>query len=89
MRIWERAVAGEFDIKVIGRGKPTSSDEPPGTESQMLSIRRKGSGFEVARAHAYVRTDGSIGGKGKRPDPKIVLDETRNLLLLEEKKSKA
>lgn len=77
---------GEFDVVIIGRGIPTSPEEPLGTESQMLSIRRKVDSFEVARAHAYVRPDNSFGGKGKRPDPKIVLDENKNILLMEQRK---
>jgi hypothetical protein len=88
MQIWERTVSGEFDAVVLSRGIPSSPDEPPGTESQMISIRRKSDKFEIARAHVYVRPDGSFGGRGKRPDPKIVLDEKNNLLLMEERRKK-
>ncbi len=87
-KIWERTIAGEFDAVVLSRGAPSSPSEPPGTESQMISIRRKTDRAEVARVHAYIRPDNSIGGHGK-PDPKIVLDESRNLLLMEERKKRA
>lgn len=43
-------------------------------------------GFEVARVHAYVRPDGSLGASGKA-DPKIVYDEIGNVLYMQERKS--
>ena len=50
----------------------------------MISIRRE-NGLEVARVHAYMRPDGSIGGSGKA-DPKIVYDEIGNVLYMQESK---
>ena len=81
---WERASKGEFHKVVIGRHLPDLKTEPPGTESQMISIRNPDN-FEVARVHAYIRPDGSIGASGK-PDPKIVYDETGNVLYMQERK---
>jgi len=81
---WARVSKGELDAVVTSRHKPNSPNEPPGTESQLISIRRK-DGFEVARVHAYVRPDGSLGASGK-PDPKIVYDETGNVLYMQESK---
>lgn len=70
---------------VIGRHTPDSKNEPPGTESQMISIRDS-DGFEVARVHAYVRPDGSLGASGK-PDPKTVYDEVGNIVYMQQKKT--
>lgn len=81
---WERAEKGEYHKVVIGKHKPDSKNEPAGTESQIISIRRE-DGFEIARIHAYVRPDGSLGASGK-PDPKIVYDEPGNVLYMQEKK---
>jgi hypothetical protein len=83
---WERATKGEFDKVVIGRHTPDSKNEPPGTESQMISIRDK-KGFEVARVHAYVRPDKTLGASGK-PDPKAVYDEVGHTIYLQERKQK-
>jgi len=83
---WDRAAKGEYLKVVIGRHTPDSKSEPPGTESQMISIQRI-DGFEVARVHAYVRPDGSLGASGK-PDPKAVYDEIGNVLYLQERKGK-
>ncbi len=38
--------------------------------SQIISYVYEGT--EIARAHSYLRPDGSIGGSGK-PDPKLVV----------------
>jgi hypothetical protein len=81
---WERAQKGEFHKMVISRHIPDAPNEPIGTESQLISIRQQ-NGFEVARIHAYMRPDGEIGASGK-PDPKIVYDETGNVLYMQEKK---
>jgi len=83
---WERAQRGEFHKVVISSHVPDAPKEPIGTESQMISIRR-GDGFEVARAHAYIRPDKTIGASGK-PDPKIVYDQTGNVLYMQERKPK-
>jgi len=81
---WARAGKGEFHKVVISSHSPDSPQEPPGTQSQMISIRRE-DGLEVARVHAYIRPDGSIGASG-RPDPKIVYDEIGNVLYMQESK---
>lgn len=81
---WERASRGEFHKVVIGKHEPDSKNEPPGTESQIISLRRLDD-FEIARVHAYIRPDGSIGASGK-PDPKVVYDEIANVLYMQERK---
>ena len=81
---WARTSKGEFHKIVIGRHTPDLKTEPPGTESQIISIR-KSDDFEVARVHAYIRPDGSIGASGK-PDPKIVYDEAGDVLYMQERK---
>ena len=83
---WDRAANGEYHKVVIGRHTPNSKSEPPGTESQMISIR-DANDFEVARIHAYVRPDGTLGASGK-PDPKAVYDEVGDVVYLQERKSK-
>lgn len=84
LNYWGRAERGELHKVVIGRHEPGSTTEPKGTESQMISIRRVDE-FEMARVHAYVRPDGTLGASGK-PDPKIVFDEVGHVLYLQEKK---
>ena len=86
-RIVERAASGEIDVKVIEDRHPalTLANEPHCTQSQMLSYRLT-DGSEIARAHQYLRPDGSIGASG-RPDPKRFLDS--GILYRLVKKSKA
>ena len=31
--------------------------------------------MEVARVHQYLRTDGTLGGSGRRPDPKRLYED--------------
>jgi hypothetical protein len=83
---WERTTKGEFHKVVISRHTPDSKSEPLGTESQLISIRDKEQ-FEVARVHAYVRPDGSLGASGQA-DPKMVYDEVGNVIYLQERKKK-
>jgi hypothetical protein len=73
-RYWERAQAGEFRQVVFWRGRTTPSFEPPGTESQMVRYIDQ-SGDDVAQVHQYVRPDGSLGGRGHRPDPKRLFQD--------------
>jgi len=57
-----------------GAGKhpaPAPAHEPYCTESQQVSYRDSATGEELARAHRYVRPDGSLGASGM-PDPKRV-----------------
>ncbi|MDO8434967.1 MAG: hypothetical protein Q7S58_21420 [Candidatus Binatus sp.] len=57
-----------------GAGKhpaPAPAQEPYCTESQQVSYRDPATGKELARAHRYVRPDGTLGASGK-PDPKRV-----------------
>lgn len=72
-KILERAEAGDLRVEIIANNHPSrpKANEPFCTRSQMLSYRDK-LGREVARAHRYLRPDGSIGLSGK-PDPKRVL----------------
>lgn len=67
---WERSQRGEFSLIILEDRHPalTKANEPFCTRSQMLSYRDK-AGYEVARAHQYLRPKGDIGTSG-RPDPK-------------------
>ena len=71
-RFVERARLGELAVVLLDKRHPSPprADEPYCTQSQMLSYRLP-SGIEVARAHQYLRPDGSIGASGS-PDPKKV-----------------
>jgi len=53
---------------------PAKSFEPACTRTQMVSYLVEG--CEVARAHRYLRPDGTLGASGK-PDPKLVFDGER------------
>ena len=68
-----RAESGELAIEIVKNKHPsqTAANEPFCTKSQMISYRRP-DGTEVARAHRYLRPDGSTGASGL-PDPKKVL----------------
>ena len=81
-RFWERAKTGELSKVILSRHIPYSSNEPIGTESQIVSLRDSND-EEVARVHIYLRPDGTFGGSSK-PDPKIVLEG--NTLYIQEKK---
>ena len=47
------------------------ANEPFCTRSQMVSYMVGGT--EIARAHRYIRPDGSVGASGQ-PDPKLFFD---------------
>lgn len=53
------------------RPAPVAMNEPAGTLSGIFEYRLQ-DGTLVARAHRYLRSDGSLGGSG-RPDPKWLL----------------
>ena len=73
-RYIERVLQGELTIVTTDdRPAPPSAGQVPGTKSQMLSYRDRDNN-EVARAHQYLKPDGTIGGSG-RPDPKRLLHE--------------
>jgi hypothetical protein len=67
--------AGQIQEKVLrGGGRHPSlplANEPYCTESQVVSYIDPSSNQEVARAHRYLRPDGTIGASGL-PDPKRV-----------------
>jgi hypothetical protein len=70
-----RIQAGEITTVVLrGANKhpsPILAHEPFCTESQEVSYRDPVTGQELARAHRYLRRDGTIGASGF-PDPKRV-----------------
>jgi len=71
----ERTERGELVVVVLPNAShPASADagQVPGTLSQMISYREPDCNNEVARAHRYLKPDGTLGGSGK-PDPKLVL----------------
>ena len=86
-RFDERATAGELAIAVLEDRHPalTAASEPICTRSQMISYRDP-AGNELARAHRYLRNDGSVGASG-HPDPKRVYEG--GILYRLEKKSKS
>ena len=69
-RFVERVMTGEIVEVVIrdGHPSPPKADEPVCTRSQEISYRDL-DGNELARAHRYLRPDGTIGASGL-PDPK-------------------
>lgn len=73
-RYVDRAATGELTSVVMdSRPAPEGAGQPPGTLSQMISYRDRGDN-EVARAHQYLRPDGTLGGSG-RPDPKRLFED--------------
>jgi|SRR5208282_1269013 hypothetical protein len=66
--------AGKIVETVMENRHPSliAANEPYCTKSQMVSYRNPTTNEELARAHRYVRPNGSIGASGK-PDPKRVL----------------
>jgi hypothetical protein len=71
----DRIKAGQIQERVMrGAGRHPSlpaANEPYCTESQAVSYIDPSTNQEVARAHRYLRPDGSIGASGL-PDPKRV-----------------
>ena len=69
-RYWERVQTGELTMRINRDTHPTrtKAKEPYCTRTQEISIL-DANGFELARAHRYVRPDGEIGASGK-PDPR-------------------
>jgi hypothetical protein len=82
-QIWERTLSGEFHWVAESEHTPTSPNEPPGTKSLLISIRDSRE-QEIARAHMYLRPDGTIGGKARRPDPKQIKEG--NIIFLQQRK---
>lgn len=69
----ERAERGELVVVVLaGHAAPPTAGQAPDTLSQMVSYREPDCNNELARAHRYLKPDGTLGGSG-RPDPKLVL----------------
>lgn len=74
-RIVERSQSGDLNA-IIERSRHPAlplANEPFCTESQQVSYY-DADGNEVARAHQYKRTDGTIGLSGK-PDPKRLFQD--------------
>jgi hypothetical protein len=72
----QRARRGEFRRVTIRdkRADPIKTGEPRGTKSQMIAYI-DANGNQVALVHQYLRPDGTFGGRGHRPDPKIILHD--------------
>ena len=68
-----RVNSGELKAEVLREGHPSPplAGEPFCTKSQLLAYRDK-DGNLIAKAHRYLRPDGTIGLSGK-PDPKTLL----------------
>ena len=74
--IHARAQRGELIVVVLDpadKPAPGNAGQMPGTLTQMISYRESECGNELARAHQYLKPDGTLGGSGK-PDPKLVLE---------------
>lgn len=73
--IHEKSISGELSVVVIENRHPALplAKEPHCTRSEMISYRDS-QNFEIARAHRYLRSDGSIGLSGL-PDPKRLILE--------------
>ncbi len=67
-----RVRSGEFTPVLRDECTPSSTREPAGTRSQMISYLN-GEGQRVFTVHQYLRPDGSIGGSGL-PDPKFLVE---------------
>ena len=69
----DRIRAGEIEERVMrGAGRHPSlapANEPFCTQSQQVGYFDRSTGQELARAHRYLRPDGTIGASGM-PDPK-------------------
>jgi hypothetical protein len=74
-RYLDKISTGAIASKVMRGGgrhpSPILANEPYCTESQEVSYIDPITNEEVARAHRYLRPDGTIGASG-RPDPKRV-----------------
>jgi hypothetical protein len=81
--ILPRIEAGEVKEVILSENPASPAfGQPPGTLSQMVAYleARDGRIRQLARAHRYLRPDGTLGGSGKRlPDPKEVLHEGKLL----------
>jgi hypothetical protein len=73
-RYVQRAAAGELRVVVKADRHPSQpkAREPHCTRSQIVSYFDH-LGNELARAHRYLRKDGTLGASGK-PDPKSLMD---------------
>jgi len=71
---WQRAEAGEFCQIIVRNGHPSSerSGEPYCTRSQIIDYWHA-NGERIAKAHRYLRPDGTIGGSGL-PDPNVLVE---------------
>ena len=71
-KVFPRVKTGELSalVRRSGHPSPPKADEPFCTRSQEISYLDQNN-REVARAHRYLRPDGTIGASGK-PDPKRV-----------------
>lgn len=64
--------AGEFSAHVRSEHPADPSyGQVEGTVSQMVAYRNK-NGRQVALVHQYLRPDGKLGGRSKRPTPKNI-----------------
>ena len=70
----ERLQKGELPCAITRNSHPAPplSGEPLCTRSQILTYF-DAQGNKVAVLHQYLRTDGTIGGRGRKPDPKKLL----------------
>jgi hypothetical protein len=75
-KYWERTRDDGDLSAVVERSRHPSlplAQEPYCTKSQQVSYYDS-TGTEVARVHQYLRTDGTVGLKG-RPDPKRLFED--------------
>ena len=87
-QIEQRTQRGELTTKVKPGSKHAArpeANEPPGTISHIVQYFDE-NGELIAKAHEYVRPDGSVGASG-RPDPKWLRIGDR-ILKQKRKKSK-
>ncbi len=72
-RFWEKLLEGVYTARLLRDAHPSPplAGEPQCTRSQYIAYL-DAEGEEVARAHQYLRRDGTIGLSG-RPDPKLVV----------------
>src|SRR5438046_938729 len=70
----EEAEKGDLRVQVTAsHPAPPKANQPPGTLSQMIAYL-DAEGNEVAAAHRYLKTDGTLGASG-HPDPKRIMKD--------------
>jgi hypothetical protein len=71
---WERVKSGLLTEHVLESGVSSLLVHEPGPILSQSVSYRDSDGFEVARIHQFLRSDGSVAASG-RPDPKRLIQD--------------